>query len=176
MTAIAPVTLATVVLVGSCGANAGAAFARVGEPGPDGAEGRVRLAGSRPFTRTIIETDEDGAITVTGPYAAEIGRLAGAVVRVTGYAGGADMPGPSIDASSYEVASVDGDPVKVGHLRSDEGGHYLESLGRRLPVGSVSEALAAREGALVWVVLDENGGVARYGVLRDPPSPGAGPS
>lgn len=171
MTAVATVTLATVLLVGSCGANAEGAFVRVGEPGPDRVEGRARLVGTRTLSRTLIVTADGVSIVVTGAYAAEIGRLAGAEVRVTGSAG-ETAAGPTIEATSYEVLSVDGDPVTIGTLRSDESGHYLESRGQTVRVAAVSGDLARLEGALVWVVLDENGGVSRYGVLRLPPGPG----
>jgi len=171
VTLVAPVTLATVLLVGSCGTNADGAFVRVGEPGPDRVEGRARRVGTRTLARTLIETTDGGSIVVTGAYAAEIGRLAGAEVRVTGSAGGTEAA-PAIEATSYEILSVDGDPVTIGTLRSDGSGHYLESRGQTVRVGAVSGDLARLEGSLVWVVLDENGGVSRYGILRLPPGPG----
>ena len=155
----------------ACGGEPGMGngIARVGEVGPDRAEGLVRRVGTQPFTRTIIEPTEEGEITtVTGPYGSEIGRLAGATVRVTGHLDERQAAGRAVAASSYEIVSIDGDRPLVGTLRSDDTGFFLENQRGTRRIAAVSAALKKWQGALVWVVLDENEGVARYGILRDP--------
>ncbi len=143
--------------------------ARVGERGPDSLEGTVRLAGNAPFTRALVEPEGGGARVVEGQYRDEIRRLAGAVVRLTGHFGGDGYPGPTLEATSYEILSVDGDRPILGRLERDEAGFRLVSPnGVVTPLAAVSDALAEHEGALVWVVLDARGGVAQYGVLREP--------
>ncbi|MDX1393394.1 MAG: hypothetical protein R3195_03345 [Gemmatimonadota bacterium] len=166
-----PAATAAVLVATACAADprVGQALSRVGEVGPDHIDGRVRIVGSRPFSRTIVQPDSGDALTLSGPYANEIGRLSGARVRVTGRYEDARLPERSLAATSYEILSVDGDPAIVGLLERDDDGWELRSGQSTTRLASVSEALGERAGALVWVVLDERGGVARYGVLREPP-------
>ncbi len=144
----------------------------VGQIGPEAVEGLVRRVGNEPFTRTIV--DGDGGVVIAGPYEPELQRLVGAGVRVTGrLLTESEFPGPTLEATSYEIASVDGERPLLGTLNRDEDGFYLEIRGRRLArLIAVSGALAESTGGLIWVILDANDGVARYGVLRDPPAPG----
>lgn len=141
----------------------------VGQRGPDVVEGTVRVVGNEPFSRAIVEPAEGEPVVIEGPYRGELRRLAGAVVRVTGRLGEAGYPGRGLDASSYEIVSVDGDRPLLGVLGSDEAGFTIASpQGDTTRLAVVSDPLAAQRGALVWVVLDDRGGVARYGVLREP--------
>jgi hypothetical protein len=157
------------LFVTGCAADPGVGqgLARVGEIGPDRIEGSVRVVGSHPFARTIVEPAQGEPLTISGPYDAEIGRLTGASVRVTGRLEDAGLPSPSLSATSYEVLSVDGDNVMVGFLERDEEGYFLKTGDTRIAVSVVSETLGERLGSLVWVVLDEHRGVARYGILRE---------
>lgn len=151
-----------------CGGNGAGDLARVGEPGPEAVEGVVRVIGAYPFERTVVEGDDGESVQIAGAYDGEVARLSGARVRVTGSPGTGELPGPALDATSYEILSVDGDRPVVGVLASDDGGHLLRgSGGREHRLSAVSEGLAGLEGALVWVVLDERNGVARYGLLRE---------
>ncbi len=151
------------------GGSAGSGFEWVGEAGPDSVEGRVRVVGNRPFTRTVVEPEAGEALTIEGPYRVEIGRLAGAVVRVSGRRGDGQGMGPTLDASAYEVVSVDGDRPRLGVLVREAERYVLRTPGgSTVRLEHVSGPLAGAEGALVWVVLDEKGGVARYGILRAP--------
>ena len=163
--------MAAVLVTTSCAADprVGQGLARVGEVGPEHADGRVRVVGSRPFSRTIVQPDSGDALTLSGPYANEIGRLSGARVRVTGRYEDSGLPERALAATSYEILSVDGDPAIVGLLERDDDGWELRSGRHSTRLTTVSEGLAERAGALVWVVLDDLGGVARYGVLREPP-------
>lgn len=144
----------------------------MGEIGPDAVDGVVRRVGNEPFTRTIV--DGDGGVVVAGPYEPELRRLVGAEIHVTGRLSTEDeFPGPTIEATSYEITSVDGERPLLGTLSRDEDGFYLEMRGRELArLQAVSEELAQSTGGLIWVILDANDGVARYGILRDPPASG----
>lgn len=147
----------------------GNALARVGEVGPVAVEGRVRVVGNAPFTHPVIEPEEGPALALTGPYRAEVARLAGATVRVTGRDGHREGAEAALEVSSYEILSVDGDVPLVGTLRGEQERWIIRGAGgREREIGFVSEDLAAYDGALIWVVLDRNDGVARYGILREP--------
>lgn len=144
---------------------------RVGVIGPEAIEGVVRRVGNAPFTRTIVEdVGGEGSVVIAGPYEPELRRLIGAEVRVTGeLMTEVEFPGPTLEATSYEVTAVDGERPLLGTLERDEEGYYLAMRGRALRrLASVSEELTRSVGGLIWVILDANDGVARYGVLRDP--------
>lgn len=166
---LAPVLL---VLAGAaCGANR-APEAGQGETAGaprDTITGTVRQVGGTPFTRTVVEGETTSA-TVVGPLAGELTRLAGAEVRVVGPAAEGEFPGPAIRVEGYEVLSVDGDDPLVGLLRHEAGsGYRVETAdGEAVPLRSVPPGLGAAAGGKVWVVVDESGGVLRYGVLREP--------
>lgn len=139
----------------------------IGEIGPDTASGVVRRVGNAPFTRTILDREE--AVVITGPYEPELSRLTGAEVRVTGRVTPGEFPGPTLEAMSYEILSVDGERPLLGTLGRDADGFYLTVPGgTAVRLAAVSETLAESAGGRVWVILDSNGGVAQYGILRAP--------
>jgi hypothetical protein len=139
----------------------------IGEIGPDTASGVVRRVGNAPFTRTILDREE--AVVITGPYEPEVGRLTGAEVRVTGRIVTGEFPGPTLEAMSYEILAVDGERPLLGTLERDEDGFYLAvPEGTAVRLAAVSETLAESTGGRIWVILDSNGGVAQYGILRAP--------
>lgn len=141
----------------------------VGSPGPDTIVGTVRVIGNEPFTRAVVEPEEGEPAVVEGPHVADIRRLAGAVVRLSGELGETAYPGRTLEATSYEIVSVDGARPLLGTLEGDSAGFTLVfPNGGERELEAVSGPLAARRGALVWVVLDDRGGVARYGVIREP--------
>jgi len=149
-------------------ARDGHAIVRIGEIGPEGVEGRVRAVGNAPFVETLIEPEEGEAWRVSGPFRSELRRLAGARVRVTGLPVRTSADS-ALEASSYEILSVDGDRPLVGRLARDQDGYFLELPAKGMRrVAAVSEPLAQQLGALIWAVLDTNDGIARYGVLRPP--------
>lgn len=166
----APLLAALVPLAAACSSEMrNGEPGRVGEPGPDTIVGTVRVVGNEPFTQAVVEPEEGDPAVVGGPYRAEVSRLAGAVVRLSGRLGEPGYPGRTLEATSYEIVSVDGVRPLLGTLESDSAGFRLVfPEGGERELVAVSGPLAAREGALVWVVLDDRGGVARYGVLREP--------
>ena len=169
-TPVAATLLAALFAVAGCGGNAPP---EGGPPdadaaAPDTLVGTVRQVGSTPFTRTVVEGER--ALTVTGPPAAELARLVGARVRVVGAVVRGDAPGPSLRVDRYEILSIDGDEPRVGVLRHEPGvGYRLETdEGETRPLRAVPPRLGGMLGARVWVVLDDAGGVLRYGLLREP--------
>lgn len=164
-TALAATTLAALA---ACGGN------RAPEAGgpataADTVEGEVRQVGNAPFSRTVVE-DDSAAVTVTGPLADELTRLTGARVRAVGAPIEGEFPGPALEVAAYEVVSVDGDEPRVGILRHRAGeGYRLETgEGEAVALRSVPAGLGSAAGGKVWVVVDEGGGVLRYGILREP--------
>lgn len=136
---------------------------------PDTLEGTVRQVGSTPFQRTVIRGEEASA-AVTGPYEEEIARLVGARVRVVGAYVEGGGPARELEVSGYEVLSVDGETPAVGLLRHGaDRGYYLETAdGEEVSLAGVPERLRGMVGAKIWVVRGEEGGVLRYGVLKEP--------
>lgn len=136
---------------------------------PDSLAGEVRRVGSTPFVRTIVEGDS-AAVTVAGPLETELARLAGARVRVFGARVEGEGPGTALEVERYEVLAVDGERPRVGRLGYETGIGYrlIPEAGQAIPLASVPTGLGTEVGAKVWVVLNDAGGVVRYGVLREP--------
>ena len=147
----APLFLALGLLFGTVGctgeARLNSDIGRVGEIGPDAVEGIVRRVGNAPFTRTLVEGDE--GVVIAGPYEPEVRRLVGAEIRVTGQlAAEGEFPGPTLEAMSYEIISVDGERPSLGVLERDEDGFYLEMRGgSTVRLAWVSDALAESAGS-----------------------------
>lgn len=148
-------------------------LARVGEVGPDTITGTVRLVGNVPFVRTVVEPEEGAPVTISGRYQPELERLVGAVVRAMGRSAPTEGGRPGLEARGYQIVSVDGEPPLVGILRRDDDGYWLEAPGGDTTrVIAVTEPLASRAGDRVWLTLDENRGVVRYGILGPVPADG----
>lgn len=160
---------AVLVLALGCGAGGAPEPAPRGLPAPDTLEGTVRQVGSTPFTRTVVEGDSASA-TVSGPLAEELERLVGARVRVAGRPEEGGPPGRTLRVESYRLLTVDGAEARVGRLRHEAGaGYRLETdAGEALALRGVPSGLGAAVGGKVWVVLGPEGGVQRYGILREP--------
>lgn len=160
---------AFVLAAAGCSGNAAPEDEPPAGTAADSLIGEVRRVGSTPFTRTVVEGDT-ASITVTGRLESELARLSGARVRVVGEIGRGDGPGPALRVVRYEIVSVDGDEPRVGVLRHEAGsGYRLEvESGETLPVRSVPPRLGGVVGARVWIVLNDAGGVLRYGILREP--------
>lgn len=143
------------------------------EEGPSAAadtiEGTVRQVGNTPFERTVVKGEEASA-TVVGEYEDELTRAAGAQVRVWGAYRDGDRPGRELEATGYEILSVDGAEPEVGTLEHEDGrGYYLATTeGDEIPLTGVPGGLGGQVGAKVWVVTGDQGNVQRYGVLRKP--------
>lgn len=132
----------------------------------DTVRGEVRLVGSTPFVRTVVEGSD--TVTVRGPWEPEIARLSGARVRVVGPLRTGRYPGPTLEARQYDILAVDGERPAVGILRTGAGEEvFLESSGGdTVRLEAVPAGFRELAGAKLWVVIGESGAVQRYGVLR----------
>ncbi len=157
-------------LTAACAGHAGvqsAPMARWGDVGQDTVSGTVRQDGNLPFVRTLIDDGDEG-IFVTGDLDSEIARLSGADVRATGTFTEGGQPGRYIDASSYEIVSIDGAEPAVGILNESDGAYYLDLFsGKPYPLNTVPPELQTSVGAKVWVITGEVGQVQAYGILRE---------
>ena len=157
-------------LTGACAGNAGvqsAPMARWGDVGPDTVSGIVRQVGNLPFARTLIDDGDEG-VFVAGELESEIARLAGAEVRATGAFTEGGQPGRYIDASSYEIVSIDGAVPAVGILNESDGAYYLDLFsGESYPLKTIPPELQTSVGAKLWVITGEVGQVQGYGILRE---------
>ena len=129
------------------------------------ARGTVRRLGSEGAVRTVVQGDE--SVVVLGDYEAEIARVAGAEVWVSGVDAESDY-GRAILVSTYRITSVDGEVPVVGVLGEDDSGFFItKDDGSTIRV-DVNERLASSLGAKIWAVLGaDNVTVSRYGILRD---------
>ena len=157
-------------LTAACAGNAGvqsAPMARWGDVGPDSVSGIVRQVGNLPFARTLIDDGDEG-VFVTGELESEIARLSGAEVRATGAFTEGGQPGRYIDASSYEIVSIDGTVPAVGILNERDGAYYVDLFsGEPYPLKTIPSELRTSIGAKVWVITGEVDQVQAYGILRE---------
>lgn len=141
---------------------------RRAEQAPDHVEGTVRQVGNMPFQRTVVESDGE-TVTVVGPLQSELTRLVGARVRVAGEARGRGPFGQEMEVAAYEVLAVDGESPYVGRLLRDGQGYAVETAGGgTLRLGVVPARFSELVGGRVWVTVDEQATVLRYGILRPP--------
>ncbi|WP_419937363.1 hypothetical protein [Candidatus Palauibacter sp.] len=158
-------------VIGACapGARLAKAVDRVGEVGPESFVGTVRVVGSEPFPNTIVQAEDGRSLIALGVLRDDIRRLSGARVRITGHLRQGEQPAAALDVSSWEVVSVDGERPLVGRLEGEaEQFRLVRPGGAEVPLNFVSGPLAEGVGSLVWILLDERGGVAGYGIIREP--------
>lgn len=139
-------------------------------PAPDQAttsvSGRVRIAGSTPLEQVLIEPGDTAApsLEVSGDYRQELRRLSGAKVRASGTLAG---PG-QLRVSEYEILEIAGHVPLVGILAAEDGrAAVLPAGGARVEVRAAPPELLEQAGAKVWVILDANGEVKGYGIIRE---------
>ncbi len=140
--------------------------------GPEPAEGtatvtgRVRVAGSTPLERVMIEPDEPGAgaVEISGDLRPELKRLSGAGVRVTGTLSAAKR----LVVSEYAILDISGHKPVVGILEMEGSeASVVDAEGGRWLLRAAPPELVANEGAKVWVVLNTDGVVTGYGIIRE---------
>lgn len=156
---------AGLVLLAACASRPAAGPAPAGAaPTADTSriEGVVSVVGSAPLNVRVNVTPAGGRpVTVTGPLAQEIRRLGGARVAVRGRRDAA----ATIEASDYDVLSVDGRPVTAGVVeRSPDGGVQLR-LRDGSTVALAGGAAALRPGQKVWVQGPATVTVQSFGVI-----------
>lgn len=128
--------------------------------------GRVRVAGSTPLERVLIEPDEPGttAVELVGELRSELERLSGARVRVTGTPAQADR----LLVSDYTIVDISGHQPIVGRLEVEGSeASVVNADGARQQLRDPPAELLAQNGAKVWVVLNTDGVVTGYGIIRE---------
>lgn len=132
--------------------------------GPGGVEtlrGRTAVVGSAPMNVSVSLQAEDGrSVTLVGPLAAELGRLAGAELEVEGRVSGAEL-----EPTAYRVLAVDGGPVWMGTVEAAPGGGLQLRLedGTSIRLGGGTQAL--RPGQKVWVQGPGQVQVQTFGII-----------
>ena len=103
-------------------------------------------------------------VTVRGALRSELVRLSGAVVRVTGR-----REDGHLRAIEYEILEIAGRKPLVGTLeRGREAALWLrKDTGERVRLRAAPDELRAHSGGRVWVILDAEGAVKGYGILRE---------
>lgn len=142
----------------------------LGNNSPDTVQGTVRQVGSAPLVRTVLQRgSQQEAFQISGPQQEQLGRLVGARVQIMGTLkpGGT---GTQIQAQDFDILSVGGQKPVVGRLVRQENGRYVLTRNNQenLPLPNISEGLTNATGGKVWVVLGDDGGVQRFGVLVPP--------
>lgn len=126
--------------------------------------GTVAVVGSAPMNVRVLVRGDDGQSTyLSGALLREIQTLAGARVEVQG-----PLRGGVLEASGYQVVSVDGRPVVLGMVeRSSRGGLQVRrSDGSVVELGNAPPQL--KPGQKVWVqgVTTTQLQVQKFGVVR----------
>jgi hypothetical protein len=129
--------------------------------------GTVAVVGSAPMNTavTLRGTNGQGA-RIDGPLAAEIGRLSGAEVEVTGSRQADPMHGQVIHASGYTVRSVDGRPVMVGVVEQAQDGQMQLRMEDGRVVRLAGGTGSLRAGQKVWIQGPQSMQVQTFGVIR----------
>jgi hypothetical protein len=166
-----PLCMIGLLLLGACVPRSEPAdtLNAVGGQGAEALVGTVRIVGSAPMNvQVVLEPDGGRGVRLVGPLASELQRLAGARVAVRGAI--APSPDPIVDrqieASGYEILSVNDRPVVMGEivgvsgewvrLRTAEGEEVFLS-------GAPSDF---RVGQKVWVQGPRSMAVQSYGTIR----------
>lgn len=123
--------------------------------------GKVSVVGSAPVNiQVMLQTENHGALQITGPLADELRRANGTVIEAQG-----EQIGQQLEVAEYRVVSVDGQPAWMGTVeRGPSGGLQL-----RTSDGSVVALRGAtaqfEPGQKVWVQGPPTVEVQAYGVI-----------
>ncbi len=110
-------------------------------------QGTVQVVGSEPVSSYPVLRAEDGTTyTLSGALDPELRRLSGVEIAVHG-----ELQGSNLQATEYEIVSVDGQPVEMGVVeRAPAGGLQLrQSDGTVVALSGAASNL--RVGQKVWV-------------------------
>ncbi|HEY8470554.1 MAG TPA: DUF5818 domain-containing protein [Longimicrobiales bacterium] len=120
---------------------------------PDTLRGTVAIVGAEPLARVVLRPAGGGAeVELVGPQREALARVAGAEVVAVGRPAPGTTPGPALEAVSFTVTAVDGQPAVDGRLEREAGGLVLVTPdGRRVRLVRPPAALEAWVGARVWV-------------------------
>ena len=132
-------------------------------PAADSVRGIVSVVGTS-FDKHVVVTSAGRRTEITGPMASMIGHQAGAEVSVVGRAAGGKL-----EATSFVVRSVDGQPAIDGRLRTEAGVLYIVTAGgSRTRIVAPPPPLQGQDGARVWITGDPAKAVSSFGFI-DPP-------
>ena len=131
-------------------------------PGTDSIRGVVSVVGTS-FEKsvTLAERGTRRRIQVTGPLSSLVARLSAVDVSVTG-----KLSGTRLEAASFLVRSVDGQPAIDGTLRTEGAVTYIVlANGTRVRLAAPPPPFVGREGARVWITGDPEKGVQAFGFI-----------
>jgi hypothetical protein len=126
----------------------------------------VRVAGSTPLERVLIEPDEPEAagVEVSGELRPELKRLTGAKIQASGTFSASGR----FVVSGYTILEISGHVPTVGVLDVEgNSARLLVDEGEPLLLQRSPAELLALDGAKVWIVLDPSGSVTGYGIIRE---------
>lgn len=131
----------------------------------DSVRGTVAVVGTSFERRVmIVRPGDQPRVEVTGPQARLVGHVAGAEVLVVG-----SVTGRQVEARSFVVRSVDGQPAIDGTLRTQDGVLYIVTAnGARTRIVTPPPPLVGQDGSRVWITGDPARGVDSFGFI-DPP-------
>jgi hypothetical protein len=131
----------------------------------DSVRGIVSVVGTSFDKRVMVAPGGSGRrVEITGKLASIVGHVAGADVSVVGR-----MSGTQLEATSFVVRTVDGQPAIDGILRTEAGVTYIVSAdGTRTRIAAPPPPLQGKDGARVWITGDPAKSVASFGFI-DPP-------
>jgi len=115
--------------------------------------------------QVLIEPSAEGsaAVEVRGGLRSELLRLSGATVAASGA-----RDGRSLRVTDYTIIEVAGREPLVGELERIGRGMALRTAGGDLTrLRDVPAELEEHIGAKVWLLLNANGSVEGYGILRE---------
>ena len=131
--------------------------------------GQILITGTAQIEFVTLQIDGGGAVNLSGVLLPELRRLSGAMVSVEGSRTDA-APLQRLEATAYEVTSIDGQRPAVGILRELDGSVVVAGT-ETVRLSGVPDALRRQMGAKVWVVgRDTDSGlqVQSYGVILEP--------
>lgn len=132
-------------------------------PTTDSVRGIVSVTGTS-FEKHVMIAGGNRRVEITGSIASLIGHVAGAEVSVVG-----TISGTSLEASSFMVRSVDGQPAIDGKLKTEGGVLYIVTAnGTRTRIVAPPPPLQGHDGDRVWITGDPAKGIASFGFI-DPP-------
>ena len=127
----------------------------------DSLTGTLRVVGSVPVNVRLVLQDASGSTTIGGELEPELRRLAGAEVVLTGRRQGA-----SFTPTSYQVRSINGEPVTLGTVLSVSGGYLQLRTDAGEIVYLVASPAEIRVGQKVWIQGPRALIVQTFGIVR----------
>lgn len=129
----------------------------------DSVRGIVSVTGTS-FDKHVMVAGGGGRTEIIGSLTSLIGHVAGTEVSVVGKA-----VGKQLEATSFVVRSVDGQPAIDGTLKTEAGVLFITPVGgSRIRIANPPPPLLGIDGARVYITGDPSKGVSTFGFI-DPP-------